>query len=109
MAMQKKENILGEAEGAVGGGALGPGVAPVTLGLFLLPGGRPGRRFTEAPMTILRRPELFYFCFHEGGPDPAVPPESQGSDENLLRQPCGKVGRLEILDEKRRRCGGGGI
>jgi hypothetical protein len=45
MAMQKKENILGGAEGAAGG-ALGPGAAPDTLGLFLLPGGRPGQHFT---------------------------------------------------------------
>jgi hypothetical protein len=45
MAMQKKEKILGRA---AGGGAFGPGAAPVTLGLFLLPGGRPGRRFTGA-------------------------------------------------------------
>jgi hypothetical protein len=45
MAMQKKEKILGGAagvEGAVGGGAHGPGAAPVTLSLFLLPGGQPG-------------------------------------------------------------------
>jgi hypothetical protein len=46
MAMQKKEKILGKAEGAAGGGALGPAATPVTLGLFLLPGGRPGWRFT---------------------------------------------------------------
>jgi hypothetical protein len=46
MAMQNKEKILGGAAGAAGAardGALGPGAAPVTLGLFLLPGGRPGR------------------------------------------------------------------
>jgi hypothetical protein len=51
MAMQKKEKILGRAAGAVGaagGGVLGPGAAPVTLGLFLLPGGRPERRLTGA-------------------------------------------------------------
>jgi hypothetical protein len=48
MAMQKKEKILGGAAGAAGEGALGPGAAPVTLGLFLLPGGRPGRRLTGA-------------------------------------------------------------
>jgi hypothetical protein len=46
--MQKKENILGEAGEAPGGGALGPGAAPVTFGLFLLPGGRPRRRFAGA-------------------------------------------------------------
>jgi hypothetical protein len=51
MAMQKKEKIRGGAAGAVeaaGGGAIGPGAAPVTLGLFLLPGGRPGRRLARA-------------------------------------------------------------
>jgi hypothetical protein len=48
MAMQKKENILGGAAGAAGGGAQGPEAAPVTLGLFLLPGERPGRRLTGA-------------------------------------------------------------
>jgi hypothetical protein len=37
MAIQKKEKILGgaaEAEAATGDGALGPGTAIVTLGLF---------------------------------------------------------------------------
>jgi hypothetical protein len=46
MAMQKKEKILAGAEGG-GGGALGPGAVPVTFGLFLLLGGRPGRRLTR--------------------------------------------------------------
>jgi hypothetical protein len=46
--------------------------------------------------------ELFCFCFHEGSHDPTVPSESQGSDENHLHQPCGKMGRIETLDEKRR-------
>jgi hypothetical protein len=56
----------------------------------------------ERPMTILQRPELFCFLCHEGGHDPAAPPESQGLDENHLHQPCGKVERLKTLDEKRR-------
>jgi hypothetical protein len=49
--MQKNEKIRGGVAGAVGaagGRTLGPGVAPVTLGLFLLPGGRPGRRLIGA-------------------------------------------------------------
>jgi hypothetical protein len=49
--MQKKEKNLGGAAGAAGAegdGALGPGAVPVNLGLFLLPGGRPGRRLTGA-------------------------------------------------------------
>jgi hypothetical protein len=51
MAMQKKEKIwqgAARAAGAAGGGAIGPGAAPVTLGLFLLPGGRPGWRLVGA-------------------------------------------------------------
>jgi hypothetical protein len=44
--MQKKEYILGKEGGeALCGGDLGPGVPVETLGLFLLPTGRPGRRF----------------------------------------------------------------
>jgi hypothetical protein len=43
--MQKKEMIWERTAGAAGGETIGPGVAPVTLGLFLLLGGRPGRRF----------------------------------------------------------------
>jgi hypothetical protein len=50
-------------------------------------------------MTILRRPELFCSCFHEGGHNPAAPPESQGSDENHLHQPYRKGGR-KTLDGK---------
>jgi hypothetical protein len=49
--MQKNEKIQGGAAGeagVAGGGTLGPGAAPVTLGLFLLPGGRPGRRLIGA-------------------------------------------------------------
>jgi hypothetical protein len=38
-----------------------------------------------------------------------VPSESQGLDENHLHQPCGKVGRIETLDEKRGQCGEGEI
>jgi hypothetical protein len=44
----KEKNILGEAGEAPEGGALGPGAALVTFGLFLLPGGWTGRRFTRA-------------------------------------------------------------
>jgi hypothetical protein len=75
--MQKKENILGEAGEALGGGALGPGAALVTFGLFLLPGGRTGRRFAGADDD-----------------------ENQGQEGTHLRQPCGKVGRKETLDGK---------
>jgi hypothetical protein len=48
MAMQKKEKIWGGAAGTAGvagGGTAVPEATPVTFGLFLLPGGRPGRHF----------------------------------------------------------------
>jgi hypothetical protein len=111
MAMQKKEKIrrgAAGAAGAAGGGVLGLGAAPVTLGLFLLPGGRPGRRLIGAADDDPAVAGVLCSCFHEGGPDLAAPPESQGSNENHLRQPCGQGRRLETLDE-RRRCGRGGI
>jgi hypothetical protein len=75
MAMQKKEKIRGEtagAAGAAGGGAIGPGAAPVTLGLFLLPGGRPGRRLAgatdEVPAAI--GVVLLLFLLPQGRPRP---------------------------------------
>jgi hypothetical protein len=71
--MQKKEKILGGAAGAagaVGGGALGPGAAPVTLGLFLLPGGRPGRRLTEAADDDPAAPGVVLFLLPRGRPRP---------------------------------------
>jgi hypothetical protein len=73
--MQKKEKILGGAAGAAGaagGGALGPGAAPVTLGLFLLPGGRPGRRLTGAADDDPAATEvvLFLFLLPRGRPRP---------------------------------------
>jgi hypothetical protein len=46
--MQKKEYTLGGGGEALWGGALEPGAAEETLGLLLLPTGRPGRRFVEA-------------------------------------------------------------
>jgi hypothetical protein len=48
--MQKNEYILveEEEEEVLPGGTLGPGAAIGTFGLFLLPAGRPGCRFTGA-------------------------------------------------------------
>jgi hypothetical protein len=97
--MQKKENILGEAGAAPGGGALGPGAAPVTFGLFLLPGGRPGRRFAGEDDDDLQHQELSCFYCHGGGHDLAAPTEGQGLDGTHLHQPYGKVGR-KTLDGK---------
>jgi hypothetical protein len=41
-------------------------------------------------MTILQQSKWVCFCSHGDGPDLAAPPESQGSNEDYLRQPCGK-------------------
>jgi hypothetical protein len=75
MAMQRKEKIRGGAAGAAevaGGGASGLGAAPVTLGLFLLPGGRPGRRLARAADDdpAAAGVVLFLFLFPRGRPRP---------------------------------------
>jgi hypothetical protein len=72
---KRKEKIWGGAAGAAeveGGGATGPGAAPVTLGLFLLPGGRPGRRFAEAADVdpAAARVLVFLFLLPRGRPRP---------------------------------------
>jgi hypothetical protein len=46
--MQKNKKSLGGEGDALAEGVLGPGAARSTLGLFLLPAGWPGRRFTIA-------------------------------------------------------------
>jgi hypothetical protein len=46
--MQKNEKSLGGGEESLAEGALGPGAAEGTLGLFFLPARRPGRRFIRA-------------------------------------------------------------
>jgi hypothetical protein len=70
--MQKKEKILGGAVGAAGVGALGLGAAPLTLGLFLLLGGRPGRRLTGAADEdpAAAGVVLFLFLLPRGRPRP---------------------------------------
>jgi hypothetical protein len=67
--MQNKEKILA---GAAGGGALGSGTPPVTLGLFLLPGGRPGQRLTGAADEdpAAAGVALFLFLLPRGRPRP---------------------------------------
>jgi hypothetical protein len=75
MAMQKNEKIRGGvagAQGAAGGGALGHGIPPVTLGLFLLPGGRPGRRLagTANDDPAAAGVALFWFLLPRGRPRP---------------------------------------
>jgi hypothetical protein len=63
--MQKKEYTLGK-----GGGALGPGAADETLGLFLLPAGWPGRRFTGADNEATTAAIVALFLLPRGWPRP---------------------------------------
>jgi hypothetical protein len=98
--MQKKEKIRGKAAGAVGGGALGPGAAPVTLGLFLLPGGRPGRCLARATDDdpAAARVVLFLFLLPRGRPQPhdtAGEPRFRQQPSAAAEEECGQGKRLE--------------
>jgi hypothetical protein len=72
--MQRKAKIRGGgagAAGAAGGGASGPGATLVTLGLFLRPGGRPGRRLAGASEEVpAAAGAVFLFLLPQGRPRP---------------------------------------
>jgi hypothetical protein len=68
MAMQKKEKIWEGAAGAAGGGMIGPEAAPVTLGLFLLPGRHLARAADDDPVTAGEI--LLLFLLPRGRPRP---------------------------------------
>jgi hypothetical protein len=71
--MQKKEYILDEEEEASGEGALELGAAGGALGLFLLPAGRPRRRFTRADDDATAAAEILLFLLPRGWPRPRFP------------------------------------
>jgi hypothetical protein len=67
----QKEYILGGGGGeALWGGALGPGAADETLGLFLLPAGRPGRRFAGVDDEATAAGPVDLFLLPRGRPRP---------------------------------------
>jgi hypothetical protein len=68
--MQKNEKSLGEGEEALAEGALRPGAAEGTLGLFLLPAGRPGHRFTGADDEATSASIEALFLLPRGRPRP---------------------------------------
>jgi hypothetical protein len=68
--MQKKEYTLGGGGEALAEEALGPGAADDTLGLFLLPAGRPGRRFTGADDEATAVAMVALFLLLRGRPQP---------------------------------------
>jgi hypothetical protein len=57
---------------ALAEGALGPGAADGTLGLFLLPAGRPGRRFTGADDEATAVAIVALFLLPRGRPRPRL-------------------------------------
>jgi hypothetical protein len=96
MAIQRKEKIWGGAAGAAEGGTIGPGAASVTLGLFLLPGGRPGRCLAGASKEVPAvAGVVFLFLLPRGRPRPRGATGGQGSGENLQHQPWKQGRNLE--------------
>jgi hypothetical protein len=69
--MQKKEYTLGGGGGeALWGGALRPGTSDETLGLFLLPAGRPGHHFSGADDEATTVGLVDLFLLPRGWPRP---------------------------------------
>jgi hypothetical protein len=68
--MQKNEKSLGGGGEALADGVLGPGAAKGTLGLFLLPAGRPGRRFTIVDDEAAKASIEALFLLPRGRPRP---------------------------------------
>jgi hypothetical protein len=68
--MQKNEYILGGEEEVLPGGTLGHGAALGTFVLFLLPAGRPGRRFTGADDKDPTAAGAVLFLLPRGRPRP---------------------------------------
>jgi hypothetical protein len=68
--MQKNEKSLGGGGDALVDGVLGPGAAKGTLGLFLLPAGWPGRRFTRADDEAAKVSIEALFLLPQGRPWP---------------------------------------
>jgi hypothetical protein len=68
--MQKNEKSLGGGEEALAEGELGPGAAEGTVGLFLLPAGWPGRRFTGADDEVTAASIEALFLLPRGRPRP---------------------------------------
>jgi hypothetical protein len=98
--MQKNEKSLGGGEEALAEGTLGPGAADSTLGLFLLPAGRPGRRFTRADDEATATSIEALFLLPRGRPRPRFStgaPMFRGDSPASAMETGG--GKEETLDE----------
>jgi hypothetical protein len=94
--MQKKEYTLGGGGEALPEGALGLGAAHETLRLFLLPAGRPGRRFTGADDEATVAAAVALFLLPRGRPRPCF---STGASM-LKRDPLASA--METSDVKKK-------
>jgi hypothetical protein len=94
--MQKKEYTLGGGGEALPEGALGPGAADKTLSLFLLPAGRPGRRFTRADDEATAAVAVALFLLPRARPRPHI---STGAPM-LKRDPLASA--IETSDVKKK-------
>jgi hypothetical protein len=102
--MQKNEKSLGGGEEALAEGALGPGAADGTLGLFLLPAGRPGCRFIGADDEATAASIEALFLLPRGRPQPhfstGAPMFRRDSPTSAMKTGGGKE---ETLDELKRK------
>jgi hypothetical protein len=98
--VQKNEKSLGGGEEALVEGALGPGAVDSTLDLFLLPVGRPGRRFTGADDEATTASIEALFLLPRGRPRPRF---SNGAPMFKRDSPASAMetggGKEETLDE----------
>jgi hypothetical protein len=97
--MQKKEKVLIGAGGeALWGAALEPGAAAAdTLGLFLLPIGRPGRRFTDVDDEATIEASFSLFLLPQGRLRPRF---SISMPVRRLTSPASAIRKLGSVERK---------
>jgi hypothetical protein len=97
--MKKKEKVLTGAGGeALRGAALVPGAAAAsTLGLFLLPTGRPGHRFTDADDKATIEASFGLFLLPWGRLRPCF---SISTPASRLAPPASAIEKLRLVEGK---------
>jgi hypothetical protein len=101
--MQKNEKSLGKGGGALADGVLGSGATKGTLGLFLLPAGRPRRRFTRADDEAAKASIEALFLLLRGRPRPRFSTGAPRFKRDPLASAMGAGNGKETLDEFERR------
>jgi hypothetical protein len=101
--MQKNEKSLGEGGDTLADGVLGSGAAKGNLGLFLLPAGRPGCRFTRADDEAAKASTEALFFLPRGRPRPRFSTGAPRFKRDPLASAMEAGGGKETLDEFERR------